>query len=1586
MGRGSLHQFLGCFFCVSFLLALSESAPAEIEHPVVINEIMYHVRATEWKEDSSAEFIELYHSGDSPVSLEGWRFASGIRYQFPRVELEPGEFLVIAADVEAFRARHPDAAGAVLGPLERQLSNSGERIALEDADGDVVDTVSYADSGRWAVRRSARLRGYDDWIWEAPHDGDGASLSLISPRADNRHGANWMASRTLGGTPGRPNDVFREALPPVIVSLKHHPAIPGADTPGTVSAQVDPRVDVTLTLFYRRDGDPEFQTAPMTDGKAVIPAMPDGSVVQYGVRAVDGEGREAFFPSLNRDEKGELADRQALCLYQVDEGFDRDRETAPGAKPTLRLITTAAEIALLRQLSDISGANSAYDNHLHATLIVVDGGGIEVRHHVSARMRGHGSRSAFPPGLRVSFPSDDPWRGVTDINLNSQYTHSQSLGAAIHQLAGFAAARSTPVHLRMNGEDWTRTGPPQYGCYVLNEVFDGDYVEANFPGEEDGNMYRLVGNANLNRRGSDLSNYRTAYNKRNHASEDDYSDVLRLIDTLAEAEPAETYFERVDEVADLEQWARYLALDALLGNTEGGLPTGRGDDVAIFRRQNGRFQLIPYDLDSILGMGERGRQLDNDVFQYGNMQGFRYLFQNERFLKLFAGKFIELTETVYRPEIIHRLIDEQWKGWIPQSEIDDVKAFVEERIDVVMSQFRSSTVIGSTLEREGEFYKASSSRFALYGRFDRGAVRDVQVAGVTPRLFPETGTWLMGPDQLNEVVRPGMNQIPIVMRGPAGDVVEREWMRVWLDNGSVQRVSGRLPESGTTTWSLDEGPYLLEDRVVVPSEATLVIEPGVTVYGSEEGELVVEGRLQVLGEPDRRVTFAKNPEDREAEGWSGLRWKGSVREGNVLRHVDCFSLNGSIDIEETRLVAFHACRIDWAGNQGIRVKASGLVFSEGHLEPPPGAVGPVVVGEASKLRLERSEIVRGREGPAIRLTQMLRVDLFGNLFRQGGTPVVALADTGIGYLDGNDFELAGNSEGPVWEAGETVVSTRNRVFGRVKNEITEGEGGNTWYPQALPVRRVPAADVRWVEQPPRRTASTAPVFQVSGHGLEAFRYRLDGGPWSEPVEMGESAVREFAVESLSPGAHRVGVIGRHVSGRWQGEEETTVSREFEVVPGLPSIQISEVLALNETVDGGASDLVELHNFGDQSFDLSGFGLSDDPDERDAHVFPEGTEIEPGGYLVLEASQDQLGFALSGQGDRVLLSDREGQRVDQVVFGLQLPDRSISRFDDDRWSLSVPTFGAANEALDTAPPEALRMAEWLAEVSVSAPEEFLEIKNSADQAVDVGGCVLTDQIPNRRRWRPLPELSFIGPGERRVFLADGNWEDGANHLSFGLSKEGGVLGLMGREGVLIDFVVFGPQATGVSQGRDASGSLSFGMPTPGAVNRGLPESRMAEWIAGLRISELHYHPSTDEDEEFLELVNIGAKPLSLDGFEFVEGISLRFGESTLSPGECAVIVNDRDAFERRYGAEMAILGEYDGKLSNGGERLRLASPDGETILVFEYDDGWHRSTDGGGHSLTWIDTGDSRIDRKRAWKASEGSGGSPGRWTGAGHEG
>ena len=169
-------------------------------------------------------------------------------------------------------------------------------------------------------------------------------------------------------------------------------------------------------------------------------------------------------------------------------------------------------------------------------------------------------------------------------------------------------------------------------------------------------------------------------------------------------------------------------------------------------------------------------------------------------------------------------------------------------------------------------------------------------------------------------------------------------------------------------------------------------------------------------------------------------------------------------------------------------------------------------------------------------------------------------------------------------------------------------------------------------------------------------------------------------------------------------------------------------------------------------------------------------------------------------------------------------------------------------------------------------------------------------------------------------------------------------------------------------------------------------------SSLRISEIHYHPGEPSDEEiaagfddsdefeFIELVNISNRSIDLSQVRLTrvddQGVDFDFadGEITrLAPNQRLLVVENLDAFAVRYGDGLPVAGQWQGRLSNGGETIQLSAGE-QVIHRFAYDDTWHEATDGAGASLEIIDAAHPDVGRwavGASWQPSRVAGGTPG---------
>ncbi|MCB9673980.1 MAG: lamin tail domain-containing protein [Alphaproteobacteria bacterium] len=142
----------------------------------------------------------------------------------------------------------------------------------------------------------------------------------------------------------------------------------------------------------------------------------------------------------------------------------------------------------------------------------------------------------------------------------------------------------------------------------------------------------------------------------------------------------------------------------------------------------------------------------------------------------------------------------------------------------------------------------------------------------------------------------------------------------------------------------------------------------------------------------------------------------------------------------------------------------------------------------------------------------------------------------------------------------------------------------------------------------------------------------------------------------------------------------------------PDVVINELVASNATglqdESGAFPDWLELYNDGDELVDLSTYTITDDPIEPQKSLFPAGTTIEAGGFLIVFVDGDpstpnevHTTFRLSRVGETVQLvgpATEDFPIVSEVTYPLMETDTSWALIGSGYEVATTPTPGAPNE--------------------------------------------------------------------------------------------------------------------------------------------------------------------------------------------------------------------------------------------------------------------------------------------------------------------
>jgi len=249
-----------------------------------------------------------------------------------------------------------------------------------------------------------------------------------------------------------------------------------------------------------------------------------------------------------------------------------------------------------------------------------------------------------------------------------------------------------------------------------------------------------------------------------------------------------------------------------------------------------------------------------------------------------------------------------------------------------------------------------------------------------------------------------------------------------------------------------------------------------------------------------------------------------------------------------------------------------------------------------------------------------------------------------------------------------------------------------------------------------------------------------------------------------------------------------------------------------------------------------------------------------------------------------------------------------------------------------------------------PNDWIEVRNTTDQAIDIGGWWLSDDPADLTKYL-IAEGTILPAADPEdenagyiVFTQDDNFGDASSDpgkvTSFGLSEHGdeAIISSANIEvdpGAYRDYVVFGATENGVPLGRHISSTGRAQFVAMSEATVGPTYANAAPAVGPLVFEEIMYHPEEGE-YEYILLRNISGSdvPLYDEGhplntWQFTEGIEFGFPEGVVVLSGGVVLISEVDSatYLARYGvpAEVQVFGPYTGNLSDGGETLTLAKP-------------------------------------------------------------
>ncbi len=228
---------------------------------------------------------------------------------------------------------------------------------------------------------------------------------------------------------------------------------------------------------------------------------------------------------------------------------------------------------------------------------------------VGVRFKGNSSYYGYP-GVKKSFKlkfdkfhEEQRFYGLKKTNLNNSFKDPTMLREKVY--LDFLRGRSIPamranhVRLLINGELW--------GLYVQVEQVDKIFFQGYYGDDEDGNLFKGDPHGTMEWLGPDPEPYKHNYELKTNEEEDDWSDLIHLIDVLNHT-PIEMLQDSLGANFDAPVFLEFLAANNLFVNLDAYI--GTGHNYYVYHRQSDdRFVHFTWDCNEAFGNFNYGMPL-----------------------------------------------------------------------------------------------------------------------------------------------------------------------------------------------------------------------------------------------------------------------------------------------------------------------------------------------------------------------------------------------------------------------------------------------------------------------------------------------------------------------------------------------------------------------------------------------------------------------------------------------------------------------------------------------------------------------------------------------------------------------------------------------------------------------------------------------------------------------------------------------------------------------------------------------------------------------------------------------------------------
>jgi hypothetical protein len=1576
-----LRRRLKTFGFAALVVAFAGVWPLGLQAQVVISEIMYHpVEEPAFNPDGSPvidlyedvhEFVEIHNPGTSAVNLAGWKLTGGIDYTFPsNAVIQAGEFRVIArvpsrlAAVSAYGLSLP----TLFGPYTNQLSNAGETLRLRDANGDVVDAVSYSAEFPWAISADG-LGASEDFTGINPitYQYRGRSLERVSFTHPANDPANWLASPLPGNpSPGQANAVSRPIPKPIVISFNVAQASDEAtiirnNAPvrvGCVFSSTNTLSGVSVEWFIDNidvTNEPRTIISMSVDGPpenghftTTLPGQPDRSIVRFRFRANRGTGDEVVSP------RGD--DPFAWHAW-----FVTPVRTSP--KPIYDCFISSSSLTILNNnitqspkrvtTPDPPGTPRASWNATQPAVMVHEGVvyDIQMRHHGSRYNRNAGRNS-----FKWQFPRYKKFNGITGIfetDKGNDFIFGQNLFINV----GLPVSNVRYVDLYLNSN---------LAMQRLEQgEFDGDLLDAyhqrqqdlnpGSPLEPSGEIYKCVGTIDLNGEGpygrgdgrklakppywTDLQMYDWTFTLQNNGWRGSYY-FKQMIDAMwvARGDTPQAPNPNLNLPVLRAYFSNYFDIDAMLTHVAVEIWCCPWDHTTqnhfFWQRRNGKWCMLPWDCDAWFGNGDN-TPANSSIYigevgdPNNNSRGPNFF--KDSFIKAFRQEYKQrlwlLNNTFLHPENITAM------GF------GGIRSFADQRFLAVEAQCgfgtfqRPDKPANQSPANNGTALPPMSLQASVYSH---SAFPAPAHAKTTWEIRAATGTY--GAPLWKITSTTNLTSIPIPFELLAfGDTYH--WRCTYTDaDGHPSLASdetaftfGPAPSQvtlvaidGATQWKYNQTANLTGVNWTATDYNDTAWPSGAALLAVESASLPEPIRTSLtLGRTTyyfrTRFNFPANPQG------ATLRLRHVVDDGCIVY------LNGT-NVLQTGMSA-GAVNYGTFANRNV----SDAIYE-----------GPLVIPTTS--------LIQGDNVLAVEVHQSTTnsSDIVFGLSLEAVVPAVTgtLVLNEIAAANRNSVTNAGKA--PDWIELFNNSSQTIDLGGMSLSDDVLVPGKYVFPPNTLIAAQ--GYLVFWCDNETNAPGlHTGFGLNNNGQTVALFEPTANGIVVRDYVKFGPQ-VTDRTIARVTNG-----------TGGWQLSTPSPGQPNQASAIGLPTnLKINEWMASPASGD----DWFEIFNPNTLPVQLGGLYLTDTLATPTNTRIAALSFIAAGGQVEFKADEnpengpDHVDFKLSANSDSIYLISNNGvSLIDSVTFGAQTADVSEGRFPDGTsTTVSFPATPSPGES-NHLPISNVVVSEVLTH-SDPPLEDAIELHNPTASDVNIGGWYLSDDLNQLKKYR-IPDNTFIQAGGFKVLY---EYQFNANTnlpTSFSFSSSQGddvYLSVADGTDNLTGYRThtdFGAAENGVSFGRFVTSAgvdfttlsqRTFGSDTPSSLAQfrtGTGLVNAYPKVGPVVISEIMYHPpdiGTNDNvvEEFIELHNLTGVPVPLfdpanpaNTWRLRDAVDFDFPQNVTLPARGYLLVVSFDpatnttaqaAFQVKYGASAVLFGPYQGKLANDGDSVELYKPD------------------------------------------------------------